>query len=59
MMYAGDECYSDDVTSGLDDEEPCATEGCDGSMDDGEGEDGYCGNCADRIYASEHPDDEP
>lgn len=26
----------------------CKTPGCDGRMDDGEGQDGYCGNCADR-----------
>lgn len=30
----------------------CATEGCDGAIDDGEGYDGYCGNCADRRERS-------
>ncbi|GAB3162157.1 hypothetical protein GCM10027258_80620 [Amycolatopsis stemonae] len=34
-------------------DEVCATEGCDGRLDDGEGWDGRCGNCADRIYAAE------
>ncbi len=26
----------------------CAAEGCTAGLDDGEGFDGYCGNCADR-----------
>lgn len=30
------------------DEERCLTPLCDGNTDDGEGFDGYCGNCADR-----------
>lgn len=40
------------------DEEPevCATEDCDESLEDGEGWNGFCGNCADRIYAAEHGD---
>ncbi|BBN50769.1 hypothetical protein [Mycobacterium avium] len=29
-------------------------EGCTASLDDGEGWDGACGNCADRQYAEEH-----
>ncbi|WP_034271096.1 hypothetical protein [Haloechinothrix halophila] len=29
----------------------CRTAGCDGDSDDGEGWDGYCGNCADRREA--------
>ncbi|WNV90287.1 hypothetical protein [Umezawaea sp. Da 62-37] len=35
---------------------PCRTEDCDGDPDDGEGWDGYCGNCADRLDGGE--DDE-
>lgn len=30
-------------------EEYCSTEGCTNTLDDGEGWDGYCGSCADRI----------
>lgn len=33
-------------------------EGCAASLNDGEGYDGACGNCADRIYGQEHDDDE-
>lgn len=33
----------------LDDEDRCRTEGCDEDPNDGEGFDGYCGNCADRL----------
>lgn len=29
----------------------CRTEDCDGDPDDGEGWNGYCGNCADRLEA--------
>ncbi|MGW4527813.1 hypothetical protein [Amycolatopsis sp. NPDC004378] len=36
--------------------EVCATEDCDDSLEDGEGWNGFCGNCADRIYAAEHDD---
>ena len=34
----------------------CAAEGCDERNDDGEGYDGYCGNCADRLEAEGHWD---
>lgn len=37
------------IDHGLIPEDKCRTEGCDGDPDDGEGEDGYCGNCADAI----------
>lgn len=39
-----------DADEGLehDDDAHCQTDGCDGRMNDGEGYDGYCGNCADR-----------
>lgn len=40
----------------LDDYEQCAHDGCSGSLDDGEGYDGYCGGCADLI--SVHDDGE-
>lgn len=47
-------CHRCDYTEGkieepedLDDEDVCAF--CRASLDDGEGWDGYCGNCADRI----------
>lgn len=50
-------------TGDADDDEPevcatedCATEDCDGNLDDGEGWNGFCGSCADRIYAPEHGD---
>ncbi|MGZ6347976.1 MAG: hypothetical protein ACXWP0_01140 [Ktedonobacterales bacterium] len=33
-------------------DEQCRTLGCDGNPNDGEGWDGYCGNCADRLKAS-------
>jgi len=39
---------------------PCRTDGCDGDPDDGEGWDGFCGNCADAIqerYDDEHEDE--
>lgn len=29
-------------------------DGCTASLDDGQGWDGACGNCADRQYAEEH-----
>ena len=32
-----------------DEENRCRTEGCDEDPNDGEGFDGYCGNCADRL----------
>ena len=31
----------------------CRTPKCDGDPNDGEGWDGFCGNCADRIYIEE------
>jgi hypothetical protein len=31
---------------------PCRTELCDGDPDNGEGWDGFCGNCADRLDES-------
>lgn len=37
---------------GHDDEDRCDTPGCDGRTDDGEGWDGYCGNCADKKQAA-------
>jgi hypothetical protein len=32
-----------------DDTETCSTDGCGASPNDGEGYDGYCGTCADRL----------
>lgn len=32
----------------------CDTPACDGRLDDGEGYDGYCGNCADQLEAAGH-----
>jgi hypothetical protein len=40
----------------VDESATCATEDCDDTLDDGEGWNGYCGNCADRIYAAECDD---
>lgn len=40
-----------------DDDDVCSDpheEGCRASLDDGEGFDGYCGNCADRLEAQGH-----
>lgn len=34
--------------------ETCRSADCDASLDDGEGQDGYCGNCADRLACEEH-----
>jgi hypothetical protein len=31
----------------------CRTEGCENSLSDGEGYDGYCGSCADRQFEEE------
>jgi hypothetical protein len=31
------------------DDETCDTEGCDNRIDDGEGWNGRCGDCADRL----------
>jgi len=42
----GEEDFDDDDGS----TEMCRTEGCDGDPNDGDSYDGYCGNCADRIY---------
>ncbi len=36
----------------IDEADRCRTPGCDGDPNDGEGWDGFCGNCADRNYAS-------
>ncbi|MBX9918670.1 MAG: hypothetical protein K2Y33_02385 [Mycolicibacterium frederiksbergense] len=33
-------------------------EGCTDSLDDGEGWNGACGNCADRQYAAEQDDED-
>lgn len=33
--------------------EKCRTPRCDGDPDNGEGWDGFCGNCADRIARKE------
>ncbi len=43
-----------------DEEEPtqCRTEGCDEDPDNGEGWDGYCGNCADRVSRGEDPEED-
>jgi len=43
----GDASEEDDESAG------CRTDGCSGRMGDGEGYDGYCGNCADRRDNSE------
>ncbi|HIV77298.1 MAG TPA: hypothetical protein H9899_07220 [Candidatus Sphingomonas excrementigallinarum] len=40
--------YVSNEEAGIEDEAACRTEGCDGDPDDGEGFDGFCGNCADR-----------
>ena len=32
----------------------CISDGCDERSDDGEGYDGYCGNCADRLEKAGH-----
>lgn len=37
--------------------ETCRTPGCGNSLDDGEGWDGFCGTCADRLEADEQPPD--
>lgn len=37
------------VASWADSDDLCANQECDGLTDDGEGWDGYCGTCADRI----------
>lgn len=34
----------------------CVSEDCNERNDDGEGYDGYCGNCADRLEAQGHWD---
>lgn len=36
-----------------DDYSQCRTDGCDGDADSGDSYDGYCPECADRIYAEE------
>lgn len=42
---------------GFDDEAVCRSEDCDEDPRGGEGWDGYCGNCADRIFAEEEDDE--
>lgn len=32
----------------------CISDGCEERSDDGEGYDGYCGNCADRLEKAGH-----
>lgn len=41
-----------------DEENTCDTEECTNALDDGEGWDGKCGDCADRIEAESHTCDE-
>lgn len=38
------------VDTGEDAEDICDTEGCGNRLDDGEGWDGRCGDCADRLW---------
>lgn len=44
---------ADDECEGAEEPAACRTEGCEEDPDDGEGWDGFCGNCADRRYAQE------
>lgn len=41
-----------ETDSDLYDESRCRTKGCEEDPNDGEGWDGFCGNCADRRYAA-------
>lgn len=52
-IASGDADLSDyhRVTAEGVDDDFCST--CGGSLDDGEGWDGYCGNCADRVVNEE------
>jgi hypothetical protein len=54
----GDEYDIDDECEGAEDRTVCRTEDCDEDPRGGEGWEGFCGNCADRIYAQEHPEDD-
>lgn len=47
-----------DPHDGLDDD-TCDTPGCHNSIDDGEGWDGYCGECADIMDSEYHDDRDP
>ena len=53
-------CYEPVVADGLCEECRedliCVSEDCNERNDDGEGYDGYCGNCADRLEAQGHWD---
>ncbi|PJE00768.1 MAG: hypothetical protein CK429_36160 [Mycobacterium sp.] len=47
---------AEDTSDDLDTDDICSDpyeEGCTASLDDGEGWNGACGNCADRQYAEE------
>ncbi|MGJ6127331.1 hypothetical protein QN239_32650 [Mycolicibacterium sp. Y3] len=47
---------AEDTVDDLDTDDICSDpyeEGCTASLDDGEGWNGSCGNCADRQYAEE------
>jgi hypothetical protein len=48
---AGLDIAADD--SVVDEPVSCRTPGCDGDPDDGDGWDGFCGTCADRLYEAE------
>lgn len=48
---------ADDGLEGLDVCRDPFDEDCRASLDDNEGWDGACGNCADRLYANEFNDD--
>lgn len=60
MEFYGDEgTLPEDTFDRLDmlfDEELCDTDGCTEYAADGEGYDGYCGNCADSLDAAGHWD---
>ena len=48
--------FSQDTFDRLDmlfEDETCRTDGCTGYADDGEGWNGYCGNCADTLYGDD------
>jgi hypothetical protein len=47
-FYGPDEDAVPEEHDEEEDDDACRTEECDGDPNDGEGYDGYCGNCADR-----------
>lgn len=53
------DCLSEGTLDDPDEDEgTCDTEGCKNAIDDGEGYDGRCGECADKLFSEENGDED-